>query len=124
MRRFALSCLASLLLGAAPLAQAAGNPTEGRAVFENLCADCHTVTPGKNKRGPSLAGIIGRAAGTAKNYHYSEAVARSGITWTPDRLARYISAPKTDLPGTKMRMLDKPTAQEVEDLIAWLQQQK
>ena len=124
MRRIASSCLAVMLLGATPLAHAAGNPTEGRAVFENLCADCHTVTPGKNKRGPTLAGIIGRAAGTAKNYHYSDAVTQSGITWTSDRLARYIAAPKTDLPGTKMRMLDKPTAQEVDDLIAWLQQQK
>ena len=124
MRPLASVCLAGGLMISTTHIQAAGNPTEGRAVFENLCADCHTITPGKNKRGPALGGVVGRAAGTVKNYRYSEAIAKAGITWTPDRLARYITAPKTDLPGTKMRMLEKPTPQEVEDLIAWLQQAK
>lgn len=105
-------------------ARAAPDVASGAAVFEAQCADCHSVTPGKNKRGPSLAGVIGRAAGKVQNYRYSDAMMNSGITWTPDRLARYLAAPKTDLPGTKMRLLDKPTPEEVARLIAWLQQQK
>jgi cytochrome c len=116
--------VAALALLAAPLAFAIANPTEGRAVFEDMCADCHTVTPGKHKRGPSLAGVLGRPAGAAANYNYSEAMRQSGITWSPERLARYLAAPKTDLPGTKMRLLSHPQPQEISDLIAWLQQNR
>jgi cytochrome c len=114
----------ALLLAAlctVPAAYAA-NPTEGRVVFTELCADCHSMSPGKNKRGPSLAGVVGRKAGLATNYHYSSALGKSGIVWTPARLAQYLNSPKTDLPGTKMRLLKTPSPNEVADLLAWLQQ--
>lgn len=126
MRQFvskACLLLAGLLL-ACPAARAVntGDPAEGRAVFENQCADCHTVSPGKNKRGPHLAGIIGSPAARLANYNYSEAMRKAGVRWTPERLAQYLLAPKQDIPGTKMRLLTPPDQQEIADLIAWLQQ--
>ncbi|MDP5240115.1 c-type cytochrome [Uliginosibacterium sp. 31-16] len=121
--RFSLSrlLLASALICCASNSLAA-NPAEGRAVFENLCSDCHTVSVGKNKRGPALAGVVGRKAASGPNYRYSDAMAGSNITWTPERLAQYLASPKTDIPGTKMRLLGKPNPAELADLIAWLQQ--
>lgn len=116
--------LALLLALAAPLAAQASAPPEGSKVFADMCADCHTLTPGKHKRGPSLAGVLGRKAGSAPNYHYSDAMAGAGIVWSPARLAQYLASPKTNIPGTKMRLLGKPDPAELAELIAWLQQAK
>lgn len=114
-----LSLLAALCT---PLLGHASNSPEGGKVFEEQCADCHSVEAGKNKRGPSLAGVIGRKSGTVANYHYSEAMATAGIVWSPARLAQYLASPKTDVPGTKMRLLSHPSPDEVSALISWLQQ--
>jgi hypothetical protein len=40
-----------------------GDAVEGRAVFRK-CAVCHSVAAGKNLIRPSLANVVGRAAGT------------------------------------------------------------
>ena len=65
--------LASLLAIAAALAlplpsAQAQDAAAGEAVFKKNCAICHTTEPGKNKIGPSLAGIVGRKAGSVPNY--------------------------------------------------------
>ena len=120
MLRFA-ALIGLLAFGWQPTAQA-NSPAEGRAVFEDQCADCHTVTPGKHKRGPSLAGVLGRQAAAQPNYNYSNALRSAGIVWTPERLTRYLSNPKQDVPGGKMRLLTKPSQSELTDLLAWLQQ--
>jgi nitrite reductase (NO-forming) len=39
-----------------------GDPVAGRLVFRK-CQACHSLEPGKNILGPSLAGIVGRKAG-------------------------------------------------------------
>ena len=41
---------------------AAGDPAAGRQIFRK-CQACHSLDPGKNLVGPSLAGIIGKKAG-------------------------------------------------------------
>ena len=105
-----------------PWAGHASSSTEGSKVFEEQCADCHSVEAGKNKRGPSLAGVVGRKSGAVANYHYSDAMAAAGIVWSPARLAQYLASPKTDVPGTKMRLLSHPSPAEVAALINWLQQ--
>lgn len=122
MRHLALLTLTAGVL-ACPPAHAA-NPAEGRAVFEDMCSDCHTVTPGKHKRGPSLAGIVGRPAAAQANYNYSNALRKAGIVWTPERLKAYLSDPKQDVPGGKMRLLIKPTPAEIADVLAWLGQNR
>ena len=47
---------------AASSAGAAGDATVGKQVFAR-CAACHSTTPGDNKLGPSLAGVLGRKSG-------------------------------------------------------------
>lgn len=117
--RSLLILAAALLL---PLHAHASSPTAD-ALFQEQCGDCHTVTD-RNKRGPSLAGVVGRPAGQAPNYNYSDAMRHSGVTWTPQRLAQYLAAPKTDIPGTKMRLLETPSQAEISQLIDWLSKQK
>ena len=40
---------------------------DGAKVFKK-CAACHSTEAGKHKVGPSLAGVVGRKAGTAEGF--------------------------------------------------------
>lgn len=113
----ALSLAALALLAVAPRAQA---QNAGETVFKRYCAVCHSVEPGTNKIGPSLAGIVGRPAGTAPGYTYTAANKNSGITWTEDNLDKYLTDPKAMVPGTKMLFAGIKSADDRKALIAYL----
>jgi len=74
----------------------------GEAVFKRNCSICHSLDPGKNRVGPSLAGVVGRPASSAPNFHYSPANAGSGIVWTKGKLDEYLADPQRMVPGTSM----------------------
>jgi cytochrome c len=68
-----------------------------------LCLSCHSAEKGApNRIGPNLAGVIGRKAGTAPGFAYSDAMKTSGIVWSEDKIAQFIVAPSAMVPGTKM----------------------
>ncbi len=97
--------LGALLLAVSSLALiATGARAEdpGEAVFKKSCAICHTVEAGKNKIGPSLAGVVGRKAGSVPGFTYSEANKNSGDTWDEETLDAYLTGPQKFIPGTKM----------------------
>jgi cytochrome c len=109
---------ASLVLTAA--ARADGDPEAGKQVFKK-CHACHNVGEGAhNAVGPVLNGIVGRKAGTYEGYHYSEANEKSGITWTPDELKKYLAAPQKVVPGTKMAFPGLPNEKDIDNVIAYL----
>ncbi len=93
----------SLLVEAAadPLAAYAGD--RGAEIFR-ACVACHTLGAGQASRaGPTLAGIFGRRIATAPGYHFSEALKRLDIVWTPETVARLFEiGPAAYTPGTKM----------------------
>lgn len=107
-------------LGIGSGALAAGNPDKGSRVFQEECSDCHSATAGKNKKGPTLAGVIGRKAGSVPDFAYSDGMKSSGITWTADTIDPYLTHPKKVVPSSKMKYdgLDDPQARE--DVIAYL----
>jgi cytochrome c len=111
------------LLAAAPAVQAQ-DAGQGELVFKRNCAICHTVDAGKNKIGPSLAGVVGRKAGSAPGYSYSDANKNSGITWTDAELDKYLTEPKAVVPGTKMLFLGLKNPEDRKAVIAYLNQQK
>ena len=96
-----------------------GDPTKGAAVFRQ-CQTCHVKEVGVNKVGPSLAGIVGRPAGTIPGFRYSEANKGSGITWTEQELYVYLENPKAKIPGTIMAFVGIKDSQKRADLIAYL----
>ena len=89
----------------APTASASAAPTTAAAAEPAafaVCKACHSVEPGKNGIGPSLAGIYGDKAATVPGYDFSDAMKSSGLTWNQATLDRYLSDPRGVVPGTKM----------------------
>jgi glucose/arabinose dehydrogenase len=54
------------------------------------------------KQGPSLVGIVGRAAGSLPHFNYTKAIRESGITWDTAKLYRFLENPMEVLSGTTM----------------------
>ncbi len=104
-------------------AHAAGNVESGEKVFRK-CSGCHTVELGKHRVGPSLAGVIGRTAGTAAGYKYSKsmrAYGDSGIVWNEQTLDIYLTNPRQVVKGTKMSFPGLKSPEQRADLIAYLE---
>ncbi len=94
----ALFC--TLALSASAFAQEVAN--EGQKAFESQCASCHTVKPGVNGFGPSLAGVVGRPAGKIAGFNYSGALASSGLVWDDATLDAFLTDTTKKVPGTSM----------------------
>jgi cytochrome c len=99
----------------------AGDAAAGADVFKTECAECHTVKQGRNKKGPSLFGIVGRTAASVTDYSYSDALQQAHWVWTTDKLHGYLSQPaKQANPGTKMKYSGLTDAKQLDDLITYL----
>lgn len=113
-----LSVLLALLV--AGQATAAGDPKNGAFLFRR-CASCHAVGPYASAGyGPQLNGIVGRRAASTKDYKYSEAMKKSGLTWDEKTLAAYLRAPHDVVPGTSMRFWGIKDEQQVADLLSYM----
>jgi len=122
LSRLALGFVLAMLTGTAAQAADAGR---GGDAFDAHCAECHSVSSKlRNKKGPSLFGVEGRAAGTVAGFKYSDALLASGITWTAAELDAYLTQPKRRIPGGKMKFDGIDDASERADLIAFLAEQK
>lgn len=101
-------------------AAAQGDRVRGEQAF-GQCRACHSLTPGQHLTGPSLAGVFGRRAGSAKGFaRYSPALAGSGLTWDRDTLDRWLADPGALVPDTSMRVRPVADAGMRRDLIAFL----
>jgi len=109
---------AILMLSTAP-AHAAGDPAAGKVVSAK-CAICHTFEPGKNKIGPSLAGVVGRKSGSLPDFSYSPAMKGANLTWNAATLDKYLTNPRALVPGTKMIFAGLPNATDRANIIAYL----
>jgi glucose/arabinose dehydrogenase/cytochrome c2 len=79
------------------------DPTLGKQLFEQHCIGCHSLEPGQTGGpGPSLAGVIGRKAGSGPGFAYSNALKESSIVWTEGTLDYFIAAPQDYITGTTM----------------------
>jgi cytochrome c len=89
----------------------------GQALFESRCVACHSLDT--NRVGPALRGVVGRVAGKADDYVYSQAMAAATHVWNAPKLRAWLTNPEAVVPGQNMNYrLD--TAQDRDDVVAYL----
>jgi cytochrome c len=92
---------------------------DGETLFEKRCAGCHSLD--RDKEGPHLRGVYGRRAASIMSFEYSDALKRSGITWTEEMLDRWLRNPEAVAPGNDMDF-HVADAQERRQIISYLKQ--
>jgi cytochrome c len=88
----------------------------GQKVFAT-CSACHTVGS-DHMVGPGLGGVVGRTAGQAPGFAFSEALQAAKFDWTEERLVAFLSTDNY-LPGTNM-VITPLTPEEARDVVAYL----
>jgi len=110
----ALLCISLLPNTASAAAKAASTP-EG--FFKKYCGTCHSLEAGKNKGGPSLAGIFGKKAGTVEGFKKYKGLKGADFVWTPENMDAFITDPKkfvkANTPNKKSGMMSKVKKAEV-----------
>ena len=115
----AMSCFVQVsVMAAEPVLT--GDATRGKTLYQ-ACEACHSIE--ENDIGPKHRGVVGRLAGSIKDYAYSDALKKSGITWDEAALNRWLTDPSAMVPGTKM-FFKIDNAQNRADIIAFLKEQK
>lgn len=95
----------------------------GEKVFKK-CKACHQVGDGaKNRSGPVLNGIVGRAAAGVEGFRYSNALkakGEEGLVWDEASLAAFLADPKGYIKGTKMSFRGLKKEEDIAALTAYL----
>jgi cytochrome c len=99
---------------------AAASADAGEKVFKK-CKACHTTGKGgKNKVGPNLWSIVGRAKATGEKFKFSSALKGLGGEWSYADLDGFLMAPKEFAPGNKMPFKGLKDAGDRAALITYL----
>lgn len=89
----------------------------GQALYQSRCTACHAIDA--NQTGPAHRGVMGRRAGSAADYKYSDELAGSTLVWTPKTLNAWLADPEKLIPGQRMGF-QVDSRRERADLIAYL----
>jgi cytochrome c len=104
---------------AAPVASGQGDSKAGEAIYTR-CLACHALA--YDRTGPRHCGLLGRRAGSVKDFAYSDAMRRSTIVWNRATLDRFLANPLAAVPGTSMGYAGIADRRERADLIAYLEE--
>ena len=95
----------------------AGDAEHGQALYQARCSACHSIE--YNGAGPAHKGLVGRKAGSAPGFAYSQALRDSAVVWNEDTLSKWLANPEAFIPGQRM-FVQTPEAADRADLIAYL----
>ncbi len=98
-------------------AQADAQVQRGQALYESRCVACHSVD--SHRVGPAHQGVMGRKAGGAVGFAYSDALRTSRLVWNRNNLAAWLAGPEAVIPGQTMNYSLGDT-REREDVVAYL----
>ncbi len=103
---------------------AAADLKKGKTLFLQ-CRACHSLAPKSEpgKIGPTLFGVVGRMAGSAEGFEYSDAVKGFGKVWTVEDINHWLEKPSEFLPGNKMVFMGIKNPQDRANVIAYIQQE-
>jgi cytochrome c len=108
---------AALLFAFSASVALAADVDHGKQVFQ-ACAACHSDKP--DALGPSLAGVIGRKAGSRDDFRYSNAMMRAGFSWDAGSLRQYLADPQAKVKGNRMPFSGLSDPKDVDDVIAYI----
>lgn len=92
----------------------------GENVFKK-CKACHQVGDGaKNRTGPHLNGVMGRAIGGVDGFKYSSTMAEMDGVWNDETLAAFLANPRDYVKGTKMAFAGLRKDAEIAAVTAYL----
>ncbi len=92
----------------------------GEKTFKK-CKACHsTEKGGKNRVGPNLWDIVGKAKASAAGFGYSGALKGLGGEWSYQDLDAFLAAPKAFAKGTKMSFKGLKKAKDRAAIIVYL----
>jgi len=119
VRKLACAGLAIILAG--PAGASEPDVINGRLLFSR-CGICHALTHegSKGKKGPALAGLFGRKAGSVKGFKYSAAMRKKSVVWSEATLDAYLAKPSAYVPGTTMIYSGLRRKSDRRDVIAYL----
>lgn len=96
-----IATAAFVLSGSTLLLPAQVSPDVGqKELFEKRCGGCHSLD--RDKEGPRLRGVYGRAAGAVDSFQYSAALKEAKITWDDRSLDQWLADPEKLAPGNDM----------------------
>ena len=99
-----------------------GDITHGEKVFKK-CAACHSINKeGRNKIGPKLYNVVGKATGAIYDYKYSKALASYSKTWTFEELNGFLIKPAKWIKGNKMGFAGLKNDKDRASVILYLNQ--
>lgn len=123
INKFGFALIAGLAGVAATSPTAFAADAEAGAKLFKRCGTCHTVLEGKNRVGPSLYGVYGRAAGSLEGFRFSPAMTAfgaGGAVWDDATLDTFIANPRTAVPKTRMASPPMKSAEDRANVIAYL----
>ena len=89
-----------VLLPAVLCANVFADAARGKTLYESRCIGCHSVDD--NRVGPAHRGVVGRKAGSVKDYDYSPALKTSKVVWDVASLQKWLTNPEALIPGQRM----------------------
>ena len=99
-----------------------GDVTHGEKVFKK-CAACHSINKdGRNKIGPKLYNVVGKATGATSDYKYSKALISYSKTWTFEELNGFLTKPAKWIKGNKMGFAGLKNDKDRASVILYLNQ--
>jgi cytochrome c len=104
--------------GALAAGDAQADVAAGQKIFSR-CAACHSIEPGENRIGPSLAGVFDRPSGSVDGFNYSPAMKNAHLVWDDATLDAFLTNPHAEVHGTRM-FLALPSASDRQNVIAYL----
>lgn len=121
MKRLLTLVFAGVASASGAIAQP-GNADRGQRDFR-ACAACHSLEPGRNMTGPSLADLWGRKAGGLSSFdRYSDELKSSGIVWGDKTLDEWVTDPQRMVPNNAMPFEGIKDTGTRADLLAFLKE--
>lgn len=100
---------------------ASASADKGQATAKQ-CQSCHTFEKGgPNRVGPNLWNIVGDERGKDRNgFNFSAAMKSKGGEWSYEELDKFLTNPRSYIPGTNMTFAGLSRGAQRADVIAYL----